>query len=75
MWNLVEYNEDYTIFNIDFGDNIESIASLTDEVSLRVTFWGVDLFKSSTDSVVRFGTELHWRVYRQISAEEQSTVE
>ena len=74
-WKLLQSDGDHTVIKIDFGDGAPFIASLTDEVSLRVTFWGVDHFKSTAENAVRFGTELHWRVYRQIREEEQSFVD
>ena len=68
-WSLLESNEDYMVLKIKFDDP-DSLANLQDDISLRIAFWGVDLFKSSDGNEVRFGTQLHWKVFRQISDKE-----
>lgn len=62
-WSLIESNTDYTVIKIDFEDP-DFIAPKNEELSISVTFWGVDYFKSSKGKAVRFGTELNWNVYR-----------
>ena len=51
------------VIQMDFED-ANSFAPLANEYLVKVTFWGVDLFKSKTNHSVRYGTELNWKVYR-----------
>ena len=40
-----------------------------------MTFWGVEFFKSTQNKEVLYGTTLYWPLFRQISAEDQETLD
>ena len=44
-WNILKSTEDHTLIKINFKD-ANSFSPLTDQVSLRITFWGEDFFIS-----------------------------
>lgn len=65
-WSLLTSNEDFLVIKLAFDDP-NAMSHLEGEPELRVTFWGVDFFKSDNDKPVRFGTSLNWHIFRQIS--------
>ena len=69
-WSLLEFNEAYTKLKLQFVD-ADKFDNPAQNHTLSVTFLGVDAFKSKSGKGVRFGTELHWQVFRQVSKESQ----
>ena len=65
---MVGFEEDYIYLQINFT-NPEQV-SFQSQDYITVTFWGVEFFKSYQGIEVEFGTELYWKIYRQISIEE-----
>ena len=42
---------------------------------IKVTFWGVEFFKSQEGVEVEFGTELRWRIFRQLSSAQAEQID
>ena len=73
-WEPLESKEDLTTIQINF-EEADSFAPMAKTLDLTVTFWGVDKFKSEDELSVRYGTRLHWQIYRQISPAEKEIVD
>ena len=73
-WSIIKSTEDHTLIKMHFDDP-NSLASMTDEYSLSITFWGVDFFRSHAGHGVKFGTTINWQIYRQMSEQDKETVD
>ena len=74
-WTPISSSEQFTVIKVHFEDDVNTFAPLADELLLTVTFWGVDLFQSREQHSVRFGTQLHWSIFRQISEDEKQALD
>lgn len=68
-WDVINFNRDFIWLQIDF-ENPENLDDFSSKDFLTITFWGVEFFKSFQGIEVEFGTEIKWKILRQMSAED-----
>ena len=72
-WDVLGFDQNYIMLQINI-QNPEAV-SFHSRDFIEVTFYGVEFFKSFQGVEVEFGTQLHWRIVRQISKQQAQTVD
>lgn len=67
-WDVLDFDQNWITLQIDI-ENPEAV-SFQSKDFIVVTFFGVEFFKSFQGVEVEFGTQLHWRIFRQLSKEQ-----
>ena len=62
-WHVLEYEKEEISLQIIF-ENPQEIGFANALDYITVTFWGVDLFKSSEGIAVQFGSKLAYQIQR-----------
>ena len=64
-WNVINFDKNFIILDIKFTDPLN--ISFESKDYITVTFWDVELFKSYQGIEVEFGTQLNWKIQRQMT--------
>ena len=64
-WNVIDFDKNFIHLDIKFTDPLN--ISFESKDYITVTFWDVELFKSYQGIEVEFGTQLNWKIQRQMT--------